>query len=116
MLKKEEFQCGASVIFCNTIKCANLLVKTLKTLGYAAECFHGKVPAASKENLYPEFINGSIKILVTCRSYGMGIDNPVISHIIHFDMPRSMAEFMQRSSIAGRNEEDAQCYVFLDKV
>lgn len=116
MLASEELKFFPLVIFCNTIKCANHLVDTLQKLEYTAECFHSDISLDLREKHLFDFINGNIKILLTCRSYGMGIDNPVVHAVIHYDMPSSMAEFMQRTSLAGRNEENGECYVFLDKV
>lgn len=60
-----------------------------------------------------DFISGKIKILCCTIAFSMGIDKSDIESVIHYDIPRSIENYVQEIGRAGRNGKLARCHMFL---
>jgi ATP-dependent DNA helicase RecQ len=56
---------------------------------------------------------GKLDVIVTTKSFGMGINKSNVRHTLHAGMPMSMEAFYQEAGRAGRDRQDAFCNMLL---
>ena len=60
------------------------------------------------------FISNQIRCLVCTIAFCMGIDKSDIQSVIHYDMPKSIENYVQEIGRAGRDGTLARCHMFLN--
>lgn len=78
--------------------------------------YHAGLKKTSREQIQKQFISNQVRIIVaTNASFGMGINKPDVSAVIHFSLPRSLENYIQEIGRAGRDLKcSAQCHLLLD--
>ncbi|MEW6379555.1 MAG: UvrD-helicase domain-containing protein [bacterium] len=81
------------------------------------DCFHAGIPVEEREMIYRRFAGGEIQALVATRAFGMGMDIPNISLVIHYQRPQTLEEYLQEIGRAARQRSrfstPARAYVLL---
>lgn len=65
--------------------------------------FHAGLPAEERQELYEQFLAGSIQVLVSTKAFGMGMDIPNIHFLAHLDLPATLEDYLQEIGRAGRD-------------
>jgi len=110
--KKQDGQSNSGIIFCRTKRgdaSVEGLYEELKPIGINGEIdyFHGENKKAQDP-----YIKDEKTLLIATKAFGMGVDKPNIRFTIHFGMPSSKENFYQEAGRAGRDGEDAHCFLF----
>jgi superfamily II DNA helicase RecQ len=71
--------------------------------------------AQKSETNYTKFVNNQLDILVTTSAFGIGTNKADIRNIIYFSPPSSVEGFIQQSYRAGRDGQQTNCSVVIDK-
>ena len=90
--KQQSPSKGGTVIFVNTRARADLLCKHLVSMSVAATSMHGELVADERRENLMLFSKGHCEVLVATAAFGRGLDLPVISHVINFDLPHTRDE------------------------
>jgi len=93
---------GRIVLFCNSQDSARFVDHHLSEEGYSTANYHGAVPSIARAENFQSFVSGNASILVTTDIAARGLDNLDVQHVVHFDFPRSAAEYLHRCGRTAR--------------
>ena len=81
--------------------------------GIKSGSYHAGKSDAARQFIQKEFIENRIRVLCCTIAFSMGIDKSDIQSVIHYDMPRSIENYVQEIGRAGRDGTLARCHMFL---
>ena len=110
-----ESNCG--LIFCphatgteiSVQKIAAFLRVRFPNIAHLIGEYHGS--GVNTDSIQDAFKQNRITLLVATKAFGMGIDKPNIRFTIHVTHPISIEGFYQEAGRAGRDRENAVCYI-----
>jgi ATP-dependent RNA helicase DeaD len=100
LLEAEEIK--SALIFTRTRVGAAELAETLVARGYPAEALHGDLSQAARETVLGRFRNGRVTLLVSTDVGARGLDIAEVSHVVNFDMPFDVTDYVHRIGRTGR--------------
>jgi superfamily II DNA/RNA helicase len=92
----------SALIFCNRKLDVTAVYRTLKKDGFDASELHGDMPQTTRLEVLYAFKAGDIRFLVASDVAARGLDIPDVSHVINFDMPQSVEDYIHRIGRTGR--------------
>ena len=101
------------MIFATQRRTTEQLASILNQHGFKASAYHAGLMDDRRTYIQKDFISGKIKILCCTIAFSMGIDKSDIESVIHYDIPRSIENYVQEIGRAGRNGKLARCHMFL---
>lgn len=72
------------------------LSKGLSGEGFAVKGIHGGMSQSERNRVMGAFRDGSLKMLVATNLAARGLDIPTISHVVNYDMPENIEEYVHR--------------------
>lgn len=97
-----EMEMSSVVIFTRTRMRADWVFDRLSEANVEAEAIHGDVSQIKRERTLRKFRNGELRILVATDVAARGLDIPVVSHVINYDLPNTPEEYVHRIGRTGR--------------
>ncbi len=91
-----------AIVFTSTKRHASKLLRELQDKGYQTGAMHGDMSQRQRTRTITELKNGKINILVATDVAARGIDVKSITHVINFDMPQSVEDYVHRIGRTGR--------------
>lgn len=91
-----------TLIFVETKKGADLLENYLQRAGYPVTSIHGDRTQAEREEALSAFRSGHCPIIVATAVAARGLDIPNVKHVINFDLPSDIEEYVHRIGRTGR--------------
>ncbi len=64
--------------------------------GSLPSLFHGSLPSVQRAALLDQFARGNIKVLVSTDLAARGLDTSWVNHVINYDFPRSIQDYLHR--------------------
>ena len=115
------------IVFVNGKKGCELLAKSLEKMGYKTAALHGSKSQDQREAALSGLKAGTKEILVATDVAGRGIDIKNVSHVINFDMAKTVEAYTHRVGRTGRagakgkaitylTEEDSETFFDLRKL
>ena len=98
----QQVQEGQALIFCRTQVNVDRLVRELSDHDFLVYGLHGGKPQRERDAVMKSFRDGSLKILVSTNLAARGIDIPSITHVINYNIPDNVDEYVHRIGRAGR--------------
>lgn len=113
---------GASIVYCNKQKTTEKIAKDMNERGYSARFYHSAMNSEEREEVENWFLDKSYNelpvsqetpIVIGTIAFGMGVDRSDIRNIIHFDIPRSIEDYIQGIGRSGRDGLEAKSVCYL---
>lgn len=64
--------------------------------------FHGNLPPVQRASIIQKFGSGAIRVLISTDLAARGLDTPWVNHVINFDFPRSLQDYLHRAGRTAR--------------
>lgn len=93
---------GLCLIFTATKQNADELEEMLTRNGYRATSIHGDRSQRDREFALKNFRKGATPILVATDVASRGLDIPNVAHVINFDLPENIDDYVHRIGRTGR--------------
>jgi ATP-dependent RNA helicase DDX49/DBP8 len=84
------------IIFVNKTYTAELLRRTLRLLGHTITSLHSQLPQHERQNSLGRFRAQAARIMVATDLASRGLDIPVVSTVINYDIPRAPEDYIHR--------------------
>ena len=93
---------GQTIIFAATKRSSEEIADSLRDNGHRARFLHGDLPQVKRNRIVEDLRKGKCDILVATDVAARGIDIPAISHVINYDLPRQVEDYVHRIGRSGR--------------
>ena len=106
LLREEDSTLTNAIVFCNRKRSLEQLVKTLQRAGFDAIALHGDLAQPVRTKRLENFRNGKIRLLVASDVAARGLDIPIVSHVLNYEVPLSADDYVHRigrTARAGRS-------------
>lgn len=131
VLNSDESCDGSSIVYVSRQKLADTLASDLAVAGYNARAYHAGLKSEEREGIENWFLGPSQnsnsgsgvessgdesdrrRIVVGTIAFGMGVDCNNVRSVVHFDLPRSIEDYVQGIGRGGRDERAARCLAIL---
>ncbi|KAH8280836.1 hypothetical protein KR054_000673 [Drosophila jambulina] len=90
------------IIFCGRKARADDLSSDLTLDGFVTQCIHGNRDQSDREQAIADIKSGAVHILVATDVASRGLDIEDITHVINYDFPRNIEEYVHRVGRTGR--------------
>lgn len=96
---------ASAIVFTGTKRGADSLGRALKRKGVKVNSMHGDRDQKQREETLAEFKSGRINVIVATDVMARGIDITGVSHVINFDVPRDLDDYIHRIGRTARAEK-----------
>lgn len=91
-----------AVIFAATKMSTEKLAGELVEAGFKARYLHGDLPQGKRNRIVSDMKSGKCDLLIATDVAARGIDISAISHVINYDLPRQVEDYVHRIGRCGR--------------
>ncbi len=91
-----------ALIFCNTKARVHYVATVLQRFGYDADELSSDLSQKAREKIMARMREGSLRFLVATDVAARGIDLPDLSHVIIYEPPEDLEDYIHRAGRTGR--------------
>ena len=106
LLQKEKS--GLIMVFCNTRKMTDIVVKNLRTQRFDAIAIHGGFSQNKRTNTMDMFNKGKVGVLVCTDVAARGLHIENVSHVYNFNIPNDPKDYVHRIGRTARAGKDGK--------
>ena len=96
-----------AIVYVTRQETAESVATALQRSGFAARAYHAGLPDDQRSEAQDAFLSGHCAVMVATTAFGMGIDLPGVRAVFHYDLPRSLENYLQETGRAGRDGKSA---------
>jgi ATP-dependent RNA helicase DeaD len=104
-----------ALVFRRTKMGVDKLMLHLKRKGYEVEAIHGDMPQTRRDRVMSGFRKKLIPILIATNVAARGLDIPAVSHVINYDMPSNLEEYVHRIGRTARMGRPGTAITFVSE-
>jgi ATP-dependent DNA helicase RecQ len=102
----------ASIVYVTLQQQAEQVAAQLQAAGIRARAYHAGMKPEVRESIQNAFMAGEADTVVATIAFGMGIDKADIRAVYHYNLPKSLENYMQEIGRAGRDGAASRCELF----
>lgn len=103
---------AATIVYVTLQKTAEQVAAAISAAGLSAAYYHAGLKDDERERIQNQFMSGAVPIVVATIAFGMGIDKRDIRAVYHFNLPKSIENYVQEIGRAGRDGLPSLCEIF----
>lgn len=115
LIKIIQKTAGSTIVYVRSRQKTKEIADFLVQNGFSADYYHAGLSGHDKDHKQNAWKRNECRIIVCTNAFGMGIDKPDVSLVVHTDLPNSIEEYFQEAGRAGRNEEKAYAVILYNK-
>ncbi|MBL7115967.1 MAG: RecQ family ATP-dependent DNA helicase [Kiritimatiellae bacterium] len=100
---------GATIVYVTLQRTAEQVAEFLASHGIQAKAYHAGMDGDTRHTVQDWFMASPDAVVVATIAFGMGIDKPDIRYVYHYNMPKSLENYMQETGRAGRDGAESCC-------
>lgn len=102
---------GATIVYVTLQQTAERVSGVLQRAGVSARAYHAGMRAEAREEVQSAFMNDEVRVVVATIAFGMGIDKGAIRAVFHYNLPKTLENYVQEVGRAGRDGQPSHCEV-----
>jgi len=114
-LLKEPSRLTQALVFRRTKIGVDRLVSHLQRRGYDIRAIHGDMTQSQRDEVINRFRAKRLRILVATNVAARGLDIPAVSHVINYDVPSNVEEYVHRIGRTARMGRSGTAITFVSE-
>lgn len=107
---------GRIIVYCGTRKVTEATAAFLtQKFGNQVGYYHAGLTQEERSRIQENYSQDKIRVLVATNAFGMGIDQPDVRLVVHFQIPGNIDALYQEMGRAGRDLMPATCLTLFTK-
>ncbi|OCF39886.1 hypothetical protein I317_06323 [Kwoniella heveanensis CBS 569] len=107
--------CVTGIVYCRTTKDCENVSAYLGDRGIKSRPYYKARGNEANRITLEAWNDGMVECIVATIAFGMGIDQPHVRYVIHYDMPKSFEGYYQETGRAGRDGHNSHCILFYSR-
>lgn len=102
---------GPAIVYVTLQQTAERVAGILARSGVKARAYHAGMRDEDRAEVQDGFMVGQIPVVVATIAFGMGVDKADIRQVYHYNLPKSLENYVQESGRSGRDGNPATCAI-----
>jgi ATP-dependent DNA helicase RecQ len=100
---------GSTIVYVTLQRTAEEVAERLSAEGLSARAYHAGMEDEARHAVQDAFMAGRCEVVVATIAFGMGIDKADIRRVIHYNLPKTLENYVQEIGRAGRDGAASVC-------